>query len=85
MSETSDPDDSESDAVDSDESPPENGEATTETPMRPEDEQYFDRLESGLDEAMTVAERARGQGKDPETEVEIPVAKDMADRVENIL
>jgi len=55
------------------------------TPMRPTDERYFDRLEAGLDEAMAVAERARGQGKDPETEVEIPVAKDMADRVENIL
>ena len=55
------------------------------TPMGPDDEQYFDRIESRLDEAMAVAERAKGQGKDPEPEVEIPIAKDMADRVENIL
>jgi DNA polymerase II large subunit len=58
---------------------------TNRTPMRGEDEQYFDRIESRLDEAMAVAERAKGQGKDPEPEVEIPIAKDMADRVENIL
>jgi len=55
------------------------------TPMRPDDEQYFDRIETRLDEAMAVAERAKGQGKDPEPEVEIPIAQDMADRVENIL
>jgi intein/DNA polymerase II large subunit (EC 2.7.7.7) len=59
--------------------------ASNRTPMRPADEQYFDRLEAGLEEAMTVAERAKGQGKDPEPEVEIPIAQDMADRVENIL
>ncbi|NHN46143.1 DNA polymerase II large subunit [Halostella sp. JP-L12] len=53
--------------------------------MRPEDERYFERLERGLDDAFEVARAAREQGRDPETEVEIPVAKDMADRVENIL
>ncbi|WP_253738117.1 DNA-directed DNA polymerase II large subunit [Halohasta salina] len=53
--------------------------------MRPDDERYFDRIESRLDEAMAVAERAKGQGKDPQPEVEIPIAQDMADRVENIL
>ncbi|RQG94592.1 DNA polymerase II large subunit [Natrarchaeobius chitinivorans] len=53
--------------------------------MRPEDERYFDRLETGLEEALDVAERAKERGGDPEPEVEIPVAKDMADRVENIL
>ena len=90
MSETSDPDgdgDSdvpESDAADAGDESREAGESNR-TPMRPEDEQYFDRLEAGLDEAMTVAERAKGQGKDPEPEVEIPIAQDMADRVENIL
>ena len=90
MSETSDPDEggdinaAESDAAD-DVDDSDDNESTNRTPMRPEDEQYFDRLETGLDEAMTVAERAKGQGKDPEPEVEIPIAKDMADRVENIL
>jgi len=53
--------------------------------MREEDERYFERLETQLDDAFEVARAARAQGKDPETEVEIPVAKDMADRVENIL
>ena len=53
--------------------------------MRLEDEEYFGRLERELDEALDVANTARERGGDPATEVEIPVAKDMADRVENIL
>jgi DNA polymerase II large subunit len=53
--------------------------------MRAADERYFERIESGLDEAFAVAEEARERGGDPEPEIEIPVAKDMADRVENIL
>ncbi|XVH32758.1 DNA polymerase II large subunit [Haloferacaceae archaeon DSL9] len=53
--------------------------------MRPDDERYFARIESRLDEAFELAEAAKAQGRDPEPEVEIPVAKDMADRVENIL
>ena len=53
--------------------------------MRPEDERYFATLEDELDHAMDVARRAREQGGDPTKDVEIPVARDMADRVENIL
>jgi len=53
--------------------------------MRSRDEAYFESLEAGLDEAFDVAERAKRRGEDPKPEVEIPVAKDMADRVENIL
>jgi DNA polymerase II large subunit len=53
--------------------------------MRPEDEAYFESLEAGLDDAFDVAERAKRRGEDPVPEVEIPVAVDMADRVENIL
>ncbi len=53
--------------------------------MRETDQQYFRGLESQLDEAFDVAERAKQGSADPEPEVEIPVAKDMADRVENIL
>jgi len=53
--------------------------------MRPDDERYFARIEERLDEALGVAETAKKRGYDPETEVEIPVARDMADRVENIL
>ncbi|WP_092734101.1 DNA-directed DNA polymerase II large subunit [Halopenitus persicus] len=53
--------------------------------MRPEDERYFARIEDRLDEAFEVAEAAKGRGKDPKPAIEIPVARDMADRVENIL
>jgi DNA polymerase II large subunit len=53
--------------------------------VRPADERYFERIEDELDEAFERARTAKGQGRDPETEIEIPVARDMADRVENIL
>ena len=53
--------------------------------MRPTDERYFERVEAELDRALDVANAARERGGDPEREVEIPVARDMADRVENIL
>ncbi len=53
--------------------------------MHSEDERYFERLEAELDEALGVANEARERGGDPVPEVEIPVARDMADRVENIL
>ena len=53
--------------------------------MRPADERYFERLEEQLDEAFDRARTARERGLDPEREIEIPVARDMADRVENIL
>ncbi|MHB9287479.1 DNA polymerase II large subunit [Halobacteriales archaeon Cl-PHB] len=53
--------------------------------MREADERYFERLATELDEAFDVANAARERGGDPATEVEIPVARDMADRVENIL
>jgi len=53
--------------------------------MRPADDRYFEELEDGLEDAFDVATRARERGGDPTESVEIPVAKDMADRVENIL
>ncbi len=53
--------------------------------MREEDRRYFDRIEAELDRAMAVASTAKQQGNDPSPEIEIPMAKDMADRVENIL
>ena len=53
--------------------------------MRPADERYFERIEDELDEAFDRARAAKRRGLDPEPEIEIPVARDMADRVENIL
>ncbi len=53
--------------------------------MRDDDERYFDRIETELAAAFEVANTARERGGDPEPAVEIPVAHDMADRVENLL
>ena len=46
---------------------------------------YFADIEAEVDRAFAVAERARERGLDPAETVEIPVAKDMADRVQNLL
>ena len=48
-------------------------------------EEYFETIEDRLEAAIALAERARGRGADPRPTVEIPVAQDMADRVENLL
>ena len=53
--------------------------------MREVEADYFEHLETRLDRAIAIAETARERGEDPVPEVEIPVATDMADRVENIL
>jgi DNA polymerase II large subunit len=46
---------------------------------------YLDALQAQLNEAMTIAKTARRQGLDPTTDVEIPIANDLADRVEALL
>lgn len=48
-------------------------------------ENYLQSLQKGLEDAMTVARLAREQGIDPKTVPEIPVANDLADRVEALL
>jgi DNA polymerase II large subunit len=48
-------------------------------------ESYFAELARGLDACMDVARRARAKGLDPETEVEIPIAVDLAERVESLV
>ncbi|MCI4364752.1 MAG: DNA polymerase II large subunit [Thermoplasmata archaeon] len=48
-------------------------------------EPYFRAIESEVDRAYTVAERARSEGLDPEIHPEIPRAQDMAMRVEKLL
>ncbi|HDR73812.1 MAG TPA: DNA-directed DNA polymerase II large subunit [Methanoculleus sp.] len=53
--------------------------------VSPEMEHYFASLHEGLAEAIGVAARARARGLDPRQEVEIPVASDLADRVEALL
>jgi len=56
-----------------------------ETIASEEMHEYFNELEARLQEAIEVANRARARGGDPKPEVEIPLAKDLADRVENLI
>jgi len=46
---------------------------------------YFNALESELNRAIALANRARANGADPKPETEIPIAKDLADRVEKLI
>jgi len=48
-------------------------------------ERYFERLEGELDKAIAIASAAKQRGDDPESYCEIPPAKDIAERVENLL
>lgn len=48
-------------------------------------EAYFRSIESEIDRAYAIAAVARSEGLDPETTPEIPRAKDMASRVEQLL
>ncbi len=50
--------------------------------ISPHMQKYYDRLNAGLARAMEVAGEARKAGLDPETVIEIPIANDLADRVE---
>ncbi|ERG98849.1 MAG: DNA polymerase II large subunit DP2 [Haloquadratum sp. J07HQX50] len=53
--------------------------------MRDVDSRYFETLETRLETAVERAQKAKQKGYDPTPDVEIPIARDMADRVENIL
>ncbi|WP_367357796.1 DNA polymerase II large subunit [Methanothrix sp.] len=46
---------------------------------------YFQLLQDGLDDAMAIAKMARSRGRDPTTDVEIPLAVDLAERVEKLI
>ena len=47
--------------------------------------EYFEHLQHGLKNAMEIAQAARSRGLDPSTEVEIPLAVDLAERVEKLI
>ncbi len=47
--------------------------------------EYFESLRKELDRVYALAQVARKQGMDPEAEVEIPIAKDVAARVEGLV
>ena len=44
---------------------------------------YFDRLEKETNHLYDIANEARSKGLDVETETEVPLAKDLAERVGN--
>jgi len=53
--------------------------------VSPRMEAYLAGLEAELNRAIAVAQEARARGIDPRTTVEIPIASDLADRVEALL
>ncbi len=48
-------------------------------------EEYFRSIEKKTDSAYLIAEKARKKGFDPEEKVDIPVARNMAERVEGLI
>ncbi|MFT4308593.1 MAG: DNA polymerase II large subunit [Candidatus Woesearchaeota archaeon] len=46
---------------------------------------YFDRLRAEVNSAYAIAQKARAQGLDPERTVPIPLAENMAERVEGLI
>lgn len=51
----------------------------------PEMEKYFEDIDKGIKAAYEVAEKARKKGHDPEDHVDIPTARNMAERVEGLI
>ncbi|MBP2133690.1 DNA polymerase II large subunit [Methanomicrobium sp. W14] len=51
----------------------------------PDMEKYFKSIEDALYNAIDIAKKARKEGYDPRTDVEIPIASDLADRVEALM
>lgn len=58
---------------------------TGEVAFSDEMKAYFTELSKNNDECYAIARRARSRGRDPETNVEIPQAEDLASRVEKLL
>ena len=46
---------------------------------------YFDKLETEIKECYDIANSARSKGLDPDIKVEVPLARDMAERVEGLI
>jgi len=53
--------------------------------MRPEITNYFDEIEQGVAATYKIANKARKLGFDPEEQAGIPLAKNMAERVEGLI
>ena len=48
-------------------------------------EEYFLSIDENIKKAYDLANLARSKGYDPDTKVEIPLARDMAERVEGLI
>ena len=46
---------------------------------------YFEKLSNSVDKGYSVAKQAKAKGLDPSEQVEIPIAKNMAERVEGLI
>ncbi|MCK5452690.1 MAG: hypothetical protein KAI51_04575, partial [Candidatus Aenigmarchaeota archaeon] len=46
---------------------------------------YFDTLDKGIEKAYEIAEVSRKKNIDPESKVDIPIAEDLAARVEGLV
>ena len=64
---------------------PSQSEERSPVEMSPTIQKYFSRIESEVKKAYAVAQEARARGFDPEKEVSIPLAKDLAERVEGLV
>jgi len=53
--------------------------------VSPEYRVYFDEMQKDIDRCYSIANKARGKGLDPELQVEIPQALDLAARVEKLV
>ncbi|MCX8146995.1 MAG: hypothetical protein N3D84_00840, partial [Candidatus Woesearchaeota archaeon] len=51
----------------------------------PDIQEYFKEIEKKLSLAYNIAEKARSKGIDPESRVDIPIARNMAERVEGLI
>jgi DNA polymerase II large subunit len=58
---------------------------SNESGISPAMKDYFDSLETSMNECIDIASRARKKGFDPALDVEIPVAADLASRVEKLV
>ncbi len=56
-----------------------------DTEKSKEIELYFENIDSQLDNCLKLATEARKLGKDPEDRVDIPLASDMAERVQGLI
>ncbi len=59
--------------------------AETNTNITPEIKDYFQSIEKDVDRCYTFANEIRKKGLDPEDKVDIPLAKNMAERVTNLI